>query len=915
MDRSTPSSSLVQRGRFDSPFFRSKFRVPSTPDHFVTRPRLTELLDELADLPVTALVAPAGAGKTALAADWVRRGARRAAWLALDDADGEPAQFWASMMAALDALAAGVADRALPLVRRTGGLEDALRVLGEDLELADPPPAVLVIDDLHHLGEDAVSRATLVSFVEHRPPWLHLMLLSRHHLALPVDRLRARGELADIAFDVLRFSDTEATEMLTGLCPSVPREVLVEVADRSGGWAAALQLAALAIRVNRVPHGTDASDRSAPAPGSDRLIDHYVWHEVLEGEHEDMIDLLLRISVVDRVNFGLAEALSGRSDAGDLLMEAESRGLFVTSLDAGGWFEVHSLVREMLLAELGRRWPERLLEQHARAAHWFESVGDEPAALEQWLEAGEPRQALRLLSDIAVSLVDAGRRSVIRRVVADIPAEVSSADLDSMVRFAWCQLMVDRRGFLDALARAELAASVRTPGTADAVNSAGAGAIEVLQSAAALVNGDWRAGEDAARDALAAFGTGAPGHPLGRFAWGLVAHGIALDERWDDDGPEVGEVRVQVGADPERRLAHEGARAVGLVLAGHPLDSLRVAAGIRHVTQAGDRASLRTELDLAGAIAARELGDRERAESALHALADQPAYPSTFVQVLALLELVAARVADDDLAAADALFQRCRELCQEQFAGAGAMTWLAGAGAALALAGDDVDAAEHWAEGVGDPFWGPLWAARIDTARGRYAAATDALETAVPRCARHRVVRGLVLARATVDDRERALKAVEAAIELAAEHGMLRTVASEAGGLVDLVELSAWRVPDGWMDRFRRAVVLGHEEAATPLPRLVEGLTDRERDVLRLLPSRLTLREIASELFVSQNTLKFHLRVIYRKLGVNSRAEAVEQARRFRLLSGGGGSSGPAGSAGPQGGTSATMRAYGRHLR
>ncbi len=491
-----------------------------------------------------------------------------------------------------------------------------------------------------------------------------------------------------------------------------------------------------------------------------------------------------------------------------------------------------------------------------------------------------------------------------------------------MVRFAWCQLLVDRRGFLDALARAELAASARSTGSTGSTGSPGStdaesAAIGVLQSAAAIVNGDWRVAEGAARTALTSFGAGALGHSVGRYAWGLVAHGIALDERWDDDGLEVGEVRVQVGADPDRRLAHEGARAIGLVLAGHPLDSLRVAAGIRHITQAGDLASLRTELDLAGAIAARELGDRERAESALQTLADQPAYPSTYVQVLALLELVAARVADGDLPAADSLFQRARELCHEQFAGAGAVTWLAGAGAALALAGDDVEGAERWAEGIVDPFWGPLWAARIHNACGRYAAATDALETAVPRCARHRVVRGLVLARATVEDREGALKAVEEAIELAAEHGMLRTVASEATDLVDLVELSAWRVPDGWMDRFRRAVVLGHEEAGMPSPRLVEGLTDRERDVLRLLPSRLTLREIASELFVSQNTLKFHLRVIYRKLGVNSRAEAVEQARRLRLLSWGGssGSGGSPGSAGPRAGTSATMHTHGRHLR
>ena len=140
------------------------------------------------------------------------------------------------------------------------------------------------------------------------------------------------------------------------------------------------------------------------------------------------------------------------------------------------------------------------------------------------------------------------------------------------------------------------------------------------------------------------------------------------------------------------------------------------------------------------------------------------------------------------------------------------------------------------------------------------------------------------LARALVDaDREAALKHVEAAVDRAAEHGMLQTVAAEGGPVLDLVELAAWRAPSAWMDRLRRALVPGLAQPSA-VPGLIEGLTSRERDVMRLLPTRLTLREIASELFVSQNTLKFHLRVIYRKLGVNSRAEAVETARQLRLL-------------------------------
>lgn len=170
--------------RMVSPFFRSKFRVPTVPDHYVPRERLIELLDDLADYAVTAIVAPAGAGKTALASAWVRRGRCPSAWLALDESDREPAQFWAALMAALDTLAPGVADRATGLVAGAADLDDVGRTLSDDLELVDAAPSVLVLDDVHALDGDPRTQAALASFVEHKPAWLHVLLLSRRRLPL-----------------------------------------------------------------------------------------------------------------------------------------------------------------------------------------------------------------------------------------------------------------------------------------------------------------------------------------------------------------------------------------------------------------------------------------------------------------------------------------------------------------------------------------------------------------------------------------------------------------------------------------------------------------------------------------------------------------------------------------------------------
>jgi LuxR family maltose regulon positive regulatory protein len=679
--------------------------------------------------------------------------------------------------------------------------------------------------------------------------------------------MRASGTLADLHVEALTFSPDEALEMLSRVCPDPGEIDLAAIAAWTQGWAAALQLAVLAIRSQRTGELTGSRPDGA-VTGSRRLVDDYVWHEVLHAERPEVIELLLATSVVDRVSYGLAEALSGRTDAGDVLDEAESRGLFVTSLDAGGWFEVHALVREMLRAELARRRPHDLLEQHARAARWFEGVGDERAAIEHWLRAGRPAEALRVLAVVAVR-ADGRRGPGLVGALHRIPPGVAGDDPEAQVRYAWCQLLTDRPSLDDAVAAAAVACRPGDPQVA------------LLQSVAELAGGDW---PQAARRARATLGETTGRDPFTSLGWAVVAEGLALDERWDDRSGEVAEARVGLAHDTARRTAFEGTRAVALALAGEPLVAFRVAAGARRAADAVEAPGLRTEVALAEALASLELGDDERARVGLEALAAAPSYPLSHVQVLARLELVGTHLDAGDLPAAVVAFEAAEELCRRELDGVGGVGWLARAGVRLSLAQDDADAAGHWVERIDDPFWGPCSAARVDLASGRSAEALERLGSAVARSPRQRVVAGLLTAQALAgDDHDAALKEVASAVELAAEHGMLRTVAVEGRAVVELVELAAWRVPHAWMDRVRRALVPAADGGA-PAVALVEPLTDRERDVLRLLPSRLTLREIASELFVSQNTLKFHLRVIYRKLGVNGRAEAVETARRLRLL-------------------------------
>ena len=180
-----------------------------------------------------------------------------------------------------------------------------------------------------------------------------------------------------------------------------------------------------------------------------------------------------------------------------------------------------------------------------------------------------------------------------------------------------------------------------------------------------------------------------------------------------------------------------------------------------------------------------------------------------------------------------------------------------------------------------DPSWQALARARIHLAEGRAVTAAVHLDAVEPRNVREDVVVHLVRA-LTIADHAEALKHIVIAVEMAAGAGLLQTVASEGPAVMELVERAAWRAPEPWLDRLRRLSTSGSVRTSEAV-RSADALTERERDVLRFLPSRLTLPEIAQELYVSVNTLKFHLKVIYRKLGVSSRTEAAEAARRISL--------------------------------
>ena len=731
----------VPRASQLSALLRAKLRAPGRPEHYIRRQRLFELLDDVVvTAPLTVVVAPAGSGKSLLLAGWMEESAIATSWLSLDEGERDATRLWTGLIAALGVLAPGCGDEALLMLRRHAALPDVVEHLLDQLLARSCPPSVLVLDDVHLVDGDEDVATSLGMFLHHLPQWLHVVVLSRRDPVVPIDRLRAGGQLGEVRFAELRFSRREASDLLSRLAPSLSEEQLEATANHVEGWAVGLQMAALAARSRR------AQQLVATELESELLVDDYVWHELLALEDADVVDVMVETSVVDRVNPSLAEALTGRADTRELLERAEARGLFVNRIGVEGWFAVHALVRAGLLAELTRRSPSLLDERHARAARWFEDAGEVPTALEHWLLAQRPRDVLRLLAAEHGRLYDLGLEGTILRTIESIPTEIAMADLGSMLEYAWCLLLVDRRRYVKVVEQAAWWADHST------VDESQRRRLTMLQSNVAILSGDWAEGEALARRALEEMGESWWRDTIGRFVWNMIARGIALSERWAESCDDVRNAEIALSRDPERRLALEGTRSLGDALAGMPIDALRVAAGIRHAATVSNLVVLRAELALAEAIAHRELGDRTSALAELEELAATPDETMLYCRIIATLELTEAHIDGGDFDAARGSFERAEALIVSESFGPGCQQWLARVGTRLAAAVGDVAGATQWALQIDDPFWAGVSMARAKLAAGNLEDAASSLDRAVPRCPRHEVILGLLRARVTTDN-------------------------------------------------------------------------------------------------------------------------------------------------------------------
>src|SRR5262245_2106706 len=416
----------------------------------VSRPRLFGRLSAAAR--VTVVSGPPGSGKTVLLRSWIGQTslAARAAWVPVGRGEADPQQFWLSVLAALRQTGPGsVLVQPLTPAPDLDGWAIAERLLKDLAPLDDR--AWLVVDDAHELGPDALRQLELL--IMRAPPELRFVLATRHDVRLGLHGLRLEGGLAEIRGPDLRFTPTEAGELLAAAGVDLPE--VTQLVERTEGWAAGLRLAALAAAGHENPERL-----AAEFSGTERTVAEYLLAEVLDRQDEPVRRLLLRTSILERVNGELAGLLTGDSGGERILQDLEDANAFVVALDPGrSWFRYHRLFADLLQLELRRTEPDQVAGLHRAAARWLAGHGYPVEAVGHAQAAQDWGLAARVLAGHWPGLSLDGQAAVIHELLAGFPAGQLVADAELAAVAAGDELA---RGSLEA-AEWHLALAERAP--------------------------------------------------------------------------------------------------------------------------------------------------------------------------------------------------------------------------------------------------------------------------------------------------------------------------------------------------------------------------------------------------------------------------------------------------------------------
>ncbi|MEP0807453.1 MAG: LuxR family transcriptional regulator [Chloroflexota bacterium] len=872
----------------------AKLHPPAPRAAQVERPTLQTRLTRGLQDKVTIVSAPPGFGKTTLLSAWLAANPNaRAAWYSLDEDDNDPARFFAYLAASLRNIqpdSVRTLDSLLETV--SPNPRELVAALLNDLAETISGDVTLVLDDYHHVTQQSIHDA-LAYLIDHLPHTLHLVFISRADPPLPLGRWRVRGQLTEIRADDLRFTEDEAAQFLNqtmGLSLSAADVRALEA--RTEGWAAGLQLAALSLQKSSNPR-----EAVAAFAGSNRFVADYLTDEVLARQPEALREFLLKTSLLERFNAPLCNALLDVNSAETILTELERANLFLIPLDSdANWYRYHHLFADLLRRRLAQAHPSDLPALHRRAAVWFEQNNFLLAAVRHWMAADEPEQAAALVERaLSQAWGQAEIHGLVKRVEALPEAVLAQRPaLSAFLGWTWLWLGYDTARILPLLARAE----ANLPDTPQARHARGR--FQVIRSyLARAVNNDSSGALSLAEQALQQldeqdlFWRG-----FAQFNIAIVAHttGLGLEKTETAYNETVRLCRA--AGDPTTAWIAECARVQVVRECG----DLQCAIALNRqlletLERQGAPALVRGWVHVNKALGHYLVNDLRNAWLEAHLTQDletqtggMPDVSLRLYALLTRLELLNGDEAAARKAASDLIS------LTERGGITNALDWAHAVHADLMFRLSDWAAFDAYARNYRPPQQPLFFPYRLQTLlQIRYLARKKAWDESrrlmqeQVRLAREagyleyemelHIVGALMEQES--GNSSAAVKTLERALEIGKAGGYVRVFLDEGEALKNLLAGIQKSRKDDFV-----AGLLAAFGAPAPIDQsaLIEPLTEREMDVLKLVAEGLSNPEIAEKLYLSVGTVKTHVKHIYAKLGVDDRVTAAGKARELGLI-------------------------------
>lgn len=905
----------------------TKLHIPSVRPGLVSRSRLAERLNAGLGRKLVLVSAPAGFGKTTLLSAWTASCGHPAAWLLLDERDNDPARFLAYLVAALRAAGVEIEESAVGDVNSPAAIEAFLTVLINQIN-AVSEHFVLVLDDYHLITAQPVHDA-LTFLLDHLPDQMHLVIATRADPPLPVARLRGRGQLTELRLVDLRFTHEEAAAFLNqamGLALSA--QDVAALASCTEGWIAGLQMAALSLQGR-----DDVSRFIAGFAGSNRYILDYFLAEVLRRESEHVQGFLLRTSILERLCAPLCDAILQGGEPADqrigpamdalpadsrtVLEYLERANLFIVPIDdRREWYRYHRLFSDLLRQRLHQMHPDRVPGLHRRASGWLEQNGLMAEAIDHALAAEDLERAADLITGNGEATLMRGEVSTFLRWVDALPDGLLRARPALSVLYAWMLLWQGQSlKLIESLLRDVEEGDERVAGRVTALRGLMAGLQGQVERTVELCT-------------LALEQLPEEDQFVRTFTlWLLRTTELVSGEGMADIQALDDVLRMSQMADNVMLSVMIACnRAELLMRQGRPHEA--AAAYQKAVELATDAQGRRMPIAGQALIGlgelSREWGDLNTAERYLIEGIDLTEQWTEVGPLDAYIALARVRWVQGDMESAWDALRKAQELAVkfdltdlDDLSVAMFQAW-------MWISQGNLEPARRWAEErelfryidtplqeeISDSYdlrirkYELLVLARLLIAQERPGEALKLLGSLIP-AAEWRGRPGMLveihalqaLAYQAQGDLDRAMDALECALSLAQPKGYVGIFAGEGEPMARLMREAAKRgVVVEYVGRLLAAFedskfrisdsTLSSDLKPEPLKpeTLAESLSERELEVLRLLNTHLSSTEIAEPLCISVNTVRYHIKNIYGKLGVHSRSDAVQRARELGLL-------------------------------